>query len=112
METVGKKAVSGFYEAGVGVLAEGYSPNACAWNDGNGTVLWTSFDKAPADADAFAASYRIDLDNMKVARCGLGEGVTYAKVSDGEFTVTNSESVTTTFERDAEKDMVFWKVTE
>ena len=112
METVGKKAVSGFYEAGVGVLAEGYSPNACAWTDGNGTVLWTSFDKAPEDADHFAASYMIDLDNMKVARCGLGEGVTYAKVSDGEFTITNSESVTTTFGRDAKKDMVFWRATE
>lgn len=112
METVGKKAVSGFYEAGVGVLAEGYSPNACAWTDGNGTELWTSFDKAPEDADHFAASYMIDLDNMKVARCGLGEGYTYAKVSDGEFTITNSESVTQAFTRDADNDMVFWKVTQ
>lgn len=112
METVGKKAVSGFYEENVGVLAEGYSPDACAWTDGNGTVLWTSFDKAPEDADHFAASYMIDLDNMKVARCGLGEGFTYAKVSDSEFTITNSESVTTTFERDADNDMVFWKVNE
>ena len=112
METVGKKAVSGFYEENVGVLAEGYSPNACAWSDGNGTVIWTSFDKAPEDADHFAASYMIDLDNMKVVRCGLNEGFAYAKVSDGEFNITNSESVTTAFERDAEKDLMFWKVTE
>ena len=54
----------------------------------------------------------IDVDNMKVVRCGLNEGFTYAKVSDGEFTITNSESVTTAFERDADSDMVFWKVTE
>lgn len=112
METVGNRAVSGFYEEQVGVLAEGYSPNACAWSDGDGNVLWTSFNKAPEDADHFAASYMIDLDNMKVVRCGLGEGFTYAKVSDGEFTITNSESVTTAYERDAEKDLVFWKVTE
>ena len=112
METVGKKAVSGFYEAGVGVLAEGYSPNACAWTDGDGNVLWTSFDKAPEDADHFAASYMIDVDNMKVVRCGLGEGLTYAKVSDGEFSITNSEEQTVSYGRDAEKDLVFWKVTE
>ena len=112
METVGNRAVSGFYEEQVGVLAEGYSPNACAWSDGNGTVLWTSFDKAPEDGDHFAASYMIDVDNMKVARCGLGEGFAYAKVSDGEFTITNPESVTETFARDAERDMVFWKVTQ
>lgn len=112
MEAVGKRAVSGFYEENVGVLAEGYSPNACAWSDGNGTDIWTSFDKAPEDADHFAASYMIDVDNMKVVRCGLGEGFTYAKVSDGEFSITNSESVTTTFARDAENDMVFWKVTQ
>ncbi len=112
METVGNRAVSGFYEENVGVLAEGYSPNACAWSDGNGNVLWTSFDKAPEDADHFAASYMIDVDNMKVVRCGLGEGFAYAKVSDGEFNITNSESVTTAFERDAERDMVFWKVTQ
>ena len=62
METVGNRAVSGFYEEQVGVLAEGYSPNACAWVDGNGTVLWTSFDKAPEDGDHFAASYMIDVD--------------------------------------------------
>ena len=112
METVGKKAVSGFYEESVGVLAEGYSPNACAWSDGNGTVIWTSFDKAPEDGDHFAASYMIDVDNMKVVRCGLGEGFAYAKVSDGEFTITNSESVTTAYERDADSDMVFWKAAE
>lgn len=112
METVGKKAVSGFYEESVGVLAEGYSPNACAWSDGNGTVIWTSFDKAPDDGDHFAASYMIDVDNMKVARCGLSEGFAYAKVSDGEFNITNSESVTTAYGRDADRDMVFWKVTE
>lgn len=112
METVGKKAVSGFYEENVGVLAEGYSPNACAWADGDGNDIWTSFDKAPEDADHFAASYMIDLENMKVIRCALGEGFTYAKVSDGEFTITNSEEVTTTWTRDAEHDMVFWKVTQ
>lgn len=112
METVGNRAVSGFYEEQVGALAEGYSPNACAWTDGNGTVIWTSFDKAPEDGDHFAASYMIDVDNMKVVRCGLGEGYTYAKVSDGEFTITNPESVTETFARDAERDMVFWKVTQ
>lgn len=112
METVGNRAVSGFYEENVGVLAEGYSPNACAWADGDGNDIWTSFDKAPEDSDHFAASYKIDLDNMKVVRCGLGEGYTYAKVSDGEFTITNPESVTETFARDAERDMVFWKVTQ
>lgn len=112
METVGKKAVSGFYEENVGVLAEGYSPNACAWTDGDGNVLWTSFDKAPEDGDHFAASYMIDVDNMKVVRCGLGEGFTYAKVSDGEFAITNSEEQTVSYGRDAEKDLVFWKVTE
>jgi hypothetical protein len=112
METVGNRAVSGFYEEQVGVLAEGYSPNACAWTDGDGNVLWTSFDKAPEDGDHFAASYMIDVDNMKVVRCGLGEGFEYAKVSDGEFTITNPESVTETFARDAERDMVFWKVTQ
>lgn len=112
METVGKKAVSGFYEEGVGVLAEGYSPNACAWTDGDGNVLWTSFDKAPEDGDHFAASYMIDVDNMKVVRCGLGEGFAYAKVSDGEFAITNSEEQTVSYGRDAEKDLVFWKVTE
>lgn len=112
METVGKKAVSGFYEENVGVLAEGYSPNACAWVDGSENVIWTSFDKAPEDADHFAASYMIDLDNMKVVRCSLGEGFTYAKVSDGEFAITNSEDATTTFERDADNDMVFWKAAE
>lgn len=112
METVGKKAVSGFYEENVGVLAEGYSPNACAWADGDGNVLWTSFDVAPEDGDHFAACYMIDLENMKVVRCGLGEGFTYAKVSDGEFAITNSEEQTVSYGRDAEKDMVFWKVTE
>lgn len=112
METVGKKAVSGFYEENVGVLAEGYSPNACAWVGGDENVIWTSFDKAPEDADHFAAGYMIDLENMKVVRCGLGEGFAYAKASDGEFSITNSESVTETFARDAERDMVFWKVTQ
>lgn len=119
MESVGTRAVGGFYDEEVGVLAEGYSGGkfpgkAYCWDGGDAGRVYLDASEAPEDKDHFAAAYMIvpGADgSLRVSRSGLDEGWTYEKVSEGEFRLSDGGEPpqTSTWTRDEANDFVLWR---
>lgn len=119
MESVGIRAVGGYYDEEVGVLAEGYSGGkvpgkAYCWSSGESGVLYLDAFEAPVDGDHFAASYMMTQDGdgkVGVSRAGLPEGWTYERVSESEFRLSDDGTPpqVSTWTRDEAGDFILWR---
>ena len=91
MNTIGQKAVMGYYDSGKGVFAEGYVPTLFAWKNST-NIIYTKVAK-PTTSDKALIGASTGLSEGAISAVGTGassitvSATEYARYSDGDVVV-------------------------